>query len=96
MSDLVGKSFGVRFPADVQQKIQENADKHGLTQTEVIRNATTKQLMQPSLEYLIKQLEKRLLQKSFEINCVISALNEVEREKAITYINAALKQKVLQ
>jgi hypothetical protein len=95
MSDLVGKSYGVRFPVDVQQKIQEHADRHGLTQTEVIRNSTTKHLMQPSLEHLIKQLEKRLLQKLFEINSVIVGLNESQREQAITDINTAFKQKVL-
>ena len=95
MSDLVGKSYGVRFPADVQQKIQQHADQHGLTQTEVIRNSTTKHLMQPSLEYLIKQLEKRLLQKTFEINCVIVGLTTTERKKAITDINDKFKQEVL-
>lgn len=95
MSDLVGKSYGVRFPADVQQKIQEHADRNGLTKTEVIRNSTTKQLMQPSLEYLIRQLEKRLLQKSFAINSVIVGLTEEQREQAIADINDTFKRKVL-
>jgi hypothetical protein len=95
MSNLVGKSYGVRFPADVQQKIQEHADRHGLTQTEVIRNSTTKQLMQPSVEYLIKELEKRLLKKTFEINSVVVGLNETQREQAKADINDTFKHKVL-
>jgi len=55
MSDLVGRTFSLKFPADVLSRIEAEMDKTGLTGNEVIRNATTSHLMQPSLIYLLKQ-----------------------------------------
>jgi hypothetical protein len=95
MGPLVGKSYGVRFPSDVQNKILAEADKNGFTQSEVIRNSVTRDLMQPSLEYLFKQMERRMLRHNFEMNCIIVGLNKMQREQAKRDCNSLFKQEVL-
>lgn len=96
MSDLTGKTHGVRFSAEIDALIQRVADKTGQTRTEVIRTSTATQLKQPSLEFLLKQLELRILRRNFEINCIIVGLTEEQRAQAILECNRVFGQEVIQ
>ncbi|EGQ8007781.1 hypothetical protein M5224_001812 [Vibrio parahaemolyticus] len=95
MSDLTSKTYGVRFSAEVEALIQRESDRTGQTKTEVIRSATAKQLKQEPIELTIKQLELRLLRKSFEMNCAIVGLTDKQKKQAATTSNKAFGQEVL-
>ena len=95
MSELTGKTHGVRFSLEVDALIQDEADRTGQTRTEVIRNATAKQLKEPTLEFLLKQLEVRMLRRSFEMNAIIVGLTPQQRQQAIRECNSKFKQELL-
>ncbi|GDY26728.1 hypothetical protein AHAT_26180 [Agarivorans sp. Toyoura001] len=95
MSDLVGRTFSLKFPADVLNRIEAEMDKTGLTGNEVIRNATTSHLMQPSLIYLLKQFEVNMLRKNFEMNAIIVGLTKEQRLQAVEDCNVIFGKEVL-
>lgn len=95
MSDLVGRTFSLKFPADALACIESEMEKTGLTGNEVIRNATTSHLMQPSLIHLLKQFEANMLRRNFEMNTIIVGLTQEQRQQALKDCNAAFDQEVL-
>jgi hypothetical protein len=95
MSDLVGRTFSLKFPSDALACIELEMDKTGLTGNEVIRNATTSHLMQPSLIHLLKQFEANMLRRNFEMNAIIVGLTQEQRQQALKDCNAAFDQEVL-
>jgi len=95
MSDLVGRTFSLKFPSDALACIESEMDKTGLTGNEVIRNATTSHLMHPSLIHLLKQFEANMLRRNFEMNAIIVGLTQEQRQQAVQDCNAAFGQEVL-
>ncbi|MCF9446156.1 hypothetical protein [Vibrio parahaemolyticus] len=95
MSELTSKTYGVRFSAEVEAKILSEADRTGQTKTEVIRNATAKQLNETPVELTIKQLELRLLRKTFAMNCIIVGLTPDQKAQAIKDFNSIFNQEVI-
>jgi hypothetical protein len=95
MSKLVSQSYGVRFDADTHARIRAKAAKEGISETKAVRNAATESLMQPSLSYLLKQLEHRMLNRNFEMNCIIVGLNEQQRQQAAQQCNIKFGQEIL-
>lgn len=95
MNKLTGKTYGVRFSLEVEALIQEEADRTGQTCTEVIRNATAQQLKGPRLDFLLKQLEIRMLRRNFETNSIIVGLTAEQRQQAMHECNHRFKQEVL-
>ncbi|MFA0629126.1 hypothetical protein AB4589_15105 [Vibrio sp. 10N.222.49.A3] len=95
MAELTGKTIGIRLPPALDAKVLREADRTGQTKTEVIRAATVRQFDQEPIEVLIKQLELKLLRKTFEINCEIVGLTEDQKAEAVININLALGQEVL-
>lgn len=95
MSDLVGRTFSLKFPADVLSRIEAEMDRTGLTGNEVIRNATTSHLMQPSLIHLLKQFEANMLRRNFEMNTIIVGLTQEQRQQAVRDCNTAFGKEVL-
>jgi hypothetical protein len=95
MSDLVGRTFSLKFPGDALACIESEMDKTGLTGNEVIRNATTSHLMQPTLIHLLKQFEANMLRRNFEMNVIIVGLTQEQRQQALKDCNVAFDQEVL-
>ncbi len=95
MSDLVGRTFSLRFPGDALARIESEIDKTGLTGNEVVRNAATSHLMQPSLMHLLKQFETNMLRRNFEMNAIIVGLTQEQREQAVKDCNTAFGKEVL-
>ncbi|TMO64844.1 hypothetical protein [Pseudoalteromonas aurantia] len=95
MAKYNGRSYGVSFTEDIDSLIRAEVSRTGLSKTEVVRNAATESLTQPSIQHLIKQLELRMLQRNFEMNCIIVGLNEQQRQQAAQLCNQAFEQEVL-
>ena len=55
---------------------------------------TAKQLKEPGLDFLLKQLEIRMLRRSFEVNSIIVGLTSEQRKQAMHECNAIFKQEV--
>jgi hypothetical protein len=95
MNNPMGPNIAARFSIDVHALICHEAEKSGLTKTEVVRNATIKQLKQPSLELLLKKLELRMLTHCFEMNCIVVGLTKVQRQEAVAECNAKFGKRIL-
>jgi hypothetical protein len=95
MSDLVGRTFSLKFTADTLAHIEAEMDKTGLTGNEVIRNSTTSHLMQPSLIHLLKQFEVNMLRRNFEMNAIVVGLSQEQRRQAVQDCNTAFGQEIL-
>ena len=95
MAKFSSPTYGVSFTEDIDALIRAEVSRTGLKKTEVVRNAATESLTQPALSHLIKQLELRMLQRNFEMNCIIVGLNEQQRQQAAQLCNDAFEQEVL-
>lgn len=95
MAKFSSPTYGVKLTEEADTRVRAEATRTGLSKTEVVRNAATESLTQPSLSHLIKQLELRMLQRNFEMNCIIVGLNEQQRQQAAQLCNEAFEQEVL-
>ena len=95
MAKFVSPTYGVKLTEEADTLVRAEVSRTGLSKTEVVRNAATESLTQPSLAHLIKQLELRILQRNFEMNCIIVGLNEQQRQQAAQLCNEAFEQEVL-
>lgn len=95
MSKLTSKTYTIRLSLETQKSLMDKSDKTGLTPTEIIREATDRQLRQPTLTTLIRQLEIRMLRRNFEMNSIIVGLSSEQRAEAIKLCNEKFGQEIL-